>query len=287
MPRLPLACLLAFGWASLSASEPFSEAREPVHADFTSHSLVLRDGAILAYYTKTGRGPTVVLIPGTHGDRSRFLGQGFVDHLRPDLGVIIVENRGQGRSWPPPSPERANMEDYATDVMEVVNRAAPAAWYVSGHSLGGMIAIEVAGRKPPGLKGVIPLEGWPHHTVENDAFPPLVPKTEAQREEDRRWRQERYARLRWTPEEFARLQQIWRNWTPGAAILRETTYPVLTIWGDRDLPRRPGRELLQLPETPNVEVAWIKGSGHNVMDAKHAGEVARLMNAFITRTEKD
>ena len=45
--------------------------------------------------------------------------------------------------------------------------------------IGGMIALEIAGRRPAGLRGVIALEGWVHHTVQRNAFPPRRARTTA------------------------------------------------------------------------------------------------------------
>ncbi|MEI6972935.1 MAG: alpha/beta hydrolase [bacterium] len=106
--------------------------------------MVLRDGAVMAYYVRKGLGPTLVLIPGTYDDKSRFLAPGYVDQLRPDLGLVVVEHRGQGASWPPPPRDKCSVEEYANDVLAVVDQLKPSFWYVSGHSLGGMLAIEIA-----------------------------------------------------------------------------------------------------------------------------------------------
>lgn len=226
----------------------------------------------------------MVLIPETHGDRHQFLGP-LVDALPRRLGVVVVESRGQGRSWPPPAPATASIEAYATDVLEVVAALAPAAWYVGGHSLGGMQAIEIAGRRPQGLRGVISLEGWSHHEVQAAAFGAVPPRTPAQREADRAYREQRYARLRWTPEEYERLVTMWRRWTSGEEILARREYPVLSVWGDRGLAARPDRKTLRLPEGETCELLWIPGADHYVTRMPHAPVVGAAIAHFIERTE--
>jgi pimeloyl-ACP methyl ester carboxylesterase len=254
-------------------------------ARFTTRSIVLSDGAILAYYVKPGTGPTLVLVPETHGDRTQYYEREFLDHLSTELQLIVVESRGQGRSWPPPAPEHASIEQYASDVLAVVRELGAARWYVAGHSLGGMIAIEIAGRRPEGLQGVIALEGWAHHTVQSNAFP-ARPRNEAERAEARRQREERHRTQRWTPDEVAALSRIWTSWQSGERILRELSYPHLSVWGDRGQPR-PTRAQLRLPESPLIELQWIEGADHYVTDAPFAAEVAKAITRFVSRVEQD
>ncbi|MSU48286.1 MAG: alpha/beta hydrolase [Opitutus sp.] len=255
------------------------------HPQFAIRSLVLGDGAILAYYVRPGAAgqPMLVLVPETHGDRSQFFEPSFLEKLPVSLGLVVIESRGQGRSWPPPTPAQAKIERYASDVLEVVGVLRPPAWFVGGHSLGGMIAIEIAGRKPAGLRGVIALEGWAHSRVQRAAFPEITPRTEAQRVDARAQREERYRTQRWSADEVAALGQAWTKWTGGETILRETTYPVLSVWGDRGRAVRPSREELLLPDRSNVDLVWIAGSDHYVTDPPYAAEVGAAIAAFVAR----
>jgi pimeloyl-ACP methyl ester carboxylesterase len=255
--------------------------------DFQPGAHVLRDGAIMAYVRRAASDghPTLVLIPETHGDRHQFLGP-LVDAMPCGLGVVVVESRGQGRSWPPPDASKASIEEYASDVLEVVTALELSAWYVGGHSLGGMQAIEIAGRRPAGLRGVIALEGWPHHRVQAEAFGGLPPRTPEQREADRSFREERYARQRWTPEEYDRLVTMWRRWSAGEEILRRREYPVLSVWGDRGLAARPDRTVLGLPEGDSCRVVWIPGADHYVTRPTYAAAVGSAIARFIEDVER-
>lgn len=260
-------------------------ARFSPHPGFTGRAIMLRDGATLAYYVRAGS-PTVVLVPGTLGDRRTFLDTGLVDHLLPTLGIVIIESRGQGKSWPPPAPEQCSIERYADDVLEVVGELGLKHWYIGGHSLGGMIAIEIAGRSPPGLEGVITLEGWPHYTVEGRVFPMDRANSAKPRNGKVNWRDIHRAEQRWTVQEQQMLVAAWKKWTPGRQILQETHYPVLTIWGDRGMRILPDRQALGLPEKGNIEVRWIRGSDHfGLVTARFAGPIAAEINAFIADVE--
>lgn len=276
----PLVAVLASGHA---AGE--NAPHLPEDPTFTIHAEVLQDGALLAYYVRPGPGPTVVLLPGTLGDHHRFIDSALTDRIRADLQVVIVEARGQGRSWPPPTPAVCSIEQYATDVLEVIDAIRPNRWFVGGHSLGGMISIEIAGRKPRGLCGVISLEGWPHYTVQAQAFPDFQPgRPTGPPGAPENWRELHRIAQRWTVEEQKMLVTIWKKWTPGRQILQDTDYPVLTIWGDRGMKTRPGRGVLGLPDKRAIEVAWISGSDHyGLVSAAHAGPIADLINEFTHR----
>ncbi len=253
--------------------------------EFTTQALVLRDGALLAYYVRPGTGPTLILIPETNGDRAQYFTEEFLTRIDRTFRLVVIETRGQGRSWPPPTPAQATIEHYAEDAIEVARHLGLASWYVVGHSLGGMTAIAIAGRKPAGLCGIIALEGWVHSRVPELAFAGQPPRTEAQNVEARRQREARYLSHRWTAEEYASLTRMWRVWTEGEAIMRDTTYPLLAVFGDRGRPQRPAREKLLLPDKPNVELAWIAGAGHQVTAPPFAGEVAAEINHFVARVE--
>ena len=255
-------------------------------ARFSTRALALPDGALLAYYVRPGPGPTLVLVPETHGDRTQFYAREFLDQITPELQLIVIESRGQGRSWPPPTPARASIEQYADDVLAVVRHSGIGRWYVAGHSLGGMISLEIAGRRPEGLQGVIALEGWAHHSVSRNAFPVRKPRTEAEQAEARRQREERHRTQRWTAEEVASLSKIWTSWQSGERILRELAYPLLSIWGDRGQPR-PSREQLLLPESPRIELHWIEGADHYVTDSPFAAQVGKAITKFISKVERD
>jgi pimeloyl-ACP methyl ester carboxylesterase len=257
------------------------------HPHFTTHCLVLPDGAFLAYYTRpaaTPLAPALVLVPETHGDRTQFYIPEFLDRLGPGMRLVVIESRGQGRSWPPPSPSQASIEQYASDVLAVVRHLGLSGWYIAGHSLGGMIALEIAGRRSAGLRGVVALEGWVHHRVAREAFPEL-PRAEAERAEARRQREERYRTQRWSAEEVAALGRIWTSWTAGEAIMRDLEHPLLSVWGDRGLSPRPDRARLLLPDKPNIELRWIAGADHYVTNPPHPAEVALAISRFIVATE--
>ena len=84
--------------------------------------------------------PSVVLIRGTGADSSRWMPQ--VEAYRDEFHVVIFDNRGVGRSSTPPGPY--SVADMAADTIGLLDHLGIDRWNLSGSSLGGAIAMQVA-----------------------------------------------------------------------------------------------------------------------------------------------
>lgn len=266
-------CIYAFAVLLIAA---FADAAEPkARISYARGEVALEDGGKIAYCVREGKGPCLVLIPGSWSGHDVF--DAVVQTLDSDLRLVIVELRGCGESWPP-TPE-ASIELFAEDVLRVIDALTLKQFYIGGHSIGGMIPIEVAKRRPNSVLGVISIEGWTHHEVQKEAFgnAPKSPEQEAKFAETR----ER-AKARMTKEEFDSFATSWKRWN-GLPILESTPAPVLEIWGDRGLPT-PTRSTMRIPERPNIELVWIMKAGHH-LPTERPREVADAINAFIVKIE--
>jgi pimeloyl-ACP methyl ester carboxylesterase len=245
---------------------------------FEHGKVEIEDHTTLAYHIRPGAGPTLVLIPGSWGDYRVF--ERMVPHLPADYRLVIVELRGHGGSWPPTM--HGSMELFADDVLRVVDDLEINHYYVGGHSIGGMVAIEIAGRDPKGLAGVISMEGWTHHEVQADAFGHVQGTTLTPEEEEERLARRARVQDRLTQEQIRSFASIWRTWD-GATILESTELPVLEIWGDRAA-ERPARARLRIPDRPNFTLVWIEGASHSyLIEAPDA--VAAAITAFVHEVE--
>jgi len=190
---ITLLLILSAAHSAIEAQTPAEEVIADLAAThvamaeiFTHDALTLDDGAKLAWHIRAGSGPNLVLIPGSWGDY--FVFNRLLPHLDPNLRIIIVELRGHGDSMP--AMVNGTMERFADDVMTVIEHLKLERYFVSGHSIGGMLAVEIAGRNSKGLSGVMPIEGWTHHTVQANAFGhlpdfPLSPEHAAERQANR------------------------------------------------------------------------------------------------------
>lgn len=91
------------------------------------------------YYTRAGSGPPVLLVQGVG-----VIGNGWkpqVEGLKEDFALISIDNRGIGRSISDALPR---IEAMAADVLAVADAERVERFHLVGHSMGGVIAQQVA-----------------------------------------------------------------------------------------------------------------------------------------------
>jgi 3-oxoadipate enol-lactonase len=118
----------------------------------------------IAYETRGGwrpRRPWLVLIQGLGFDRTGW--DPVADLLKREFRLLLVDNRGSGRSGP--TEGRVSVTDLAKDVVDVLDAAGLGRVHVAGASLGGMVAQEIAigyGDRVDRLVLACTTPGWPY-----------------------------------------------------------------------------------------------------------------------------
>ena len=233
-----------------------------------------RDGGCLAGYHWPGPGPSLLLIPGSWSDYRQF--DAVRAHLNKDLNLAILELPGHGRSWPPTID--GTIEGFARETLRLTDEMGWNCWFAGGHSIGGMIAIELAGQRPRELAGAISLEGWTHHEVLRQAFSGRVDTTLSEELERQRLAARGQTLRRLNPGQIAAFRSIWQRWD-GLPILESTSVPVLEVWGDRNRPR-PSRRQMRIPQRANIRLRWVAGASHS-LPLERPQEVAEAINRFV------
>ena len=98
------------------------------------------NGSARIAYSRTGDGPAVILVQGVG-----VIGNGWkpqVDGLRDRYSVITIDNRGIGKSTI--AAAQLSIEDMATDVLAVADAERIDTFHLAGHSMGGLVAQQVA-----------------------------------------------------------------------------------------------------------------------------------------------
>jgi pimeloyl-ACP methyl ester carboxylesterase len=246
-----------------------------------------------------GSGDPLVLV---HGVGHTWRGwRPMLPLLEPNFDVLAMDLPGFGHSTSLPAGEISSPNRLADFVEAAMDDAGFETAHISGNSLGGWIALELARRgrartcvpiSPAGLfhgregawgRGILLGMRW---LARNTPAPPVLLGNPVTRSlcagptPGRPWRGD--------PEELLEETELFAN-APGfdstldATVdlqptgLPDITCPVLVLWGTRDvilLPRQ-GRRFVRL--TPNCELRSLKGLGHVPMS-----DDPQLLAAAIT-----
>jgi 3-oxoadipate enol-lactonase len=111
----------------------------------------LRNGDVDLYYELRGNGRPLLLVAGLASDQAFWYPA--LDALVARRQVILVDNRGAGRTTPADAP--ASISDMAGDCAALLRHLALSRVDVAGHSMGGMIVQELALRFPERIDRVV------------------------------------------------------------------------------------------------------------------------------------
>ena len=110
------------------------------------------------YYERHGtQGEPLVLVHGYTGDVSDWQHQ--IEGFAASHRVLVMDHRGHGRSGAPRDRESYTVERMSDDVEALVAHVGMGRYHLVGHSMGGMVAQEIALRsegRPAGEKAVSP-----------------------------------------------------------------------------------------------------------------------------------
>lgn len=113
---------------------------------------VCEANGISIHYLRTGGSkPPLVLLHGLTASGACWTP--VARALEGEYDVVMPDARGHGTSSTPPSGYR--YEDYANDVVGLIQRLELAAPVLLGHSMGGMTAVVAANRTATAVRGVI------------------------------------------------------------------------------------------------------------------------------------
>jgi len=275
MRRVVSVCVLAVVGA-LILGQAYAAAG---NAQSLSRRSVATDEGQVSYWHRPGKGPCLILIPGSYSDSSQWAET--VKGLHPDLRLVLFEIRGHGESWPPPT--SGSIEQFARDVLNVADALQAKTFYVGGHSIGGMVALEVGRQRPQAVIGIISIEGWTNRDAAREAFGGRMYSTLTPEQETARNADSARVKARWTKEQVETFGKIWTQWD-GSDFLRTTDLPILEIYGDR-ANEPPSLEQLRIPKRKNIEVLWLKGASH-ALPVERPKELAGAIMRFLDRVEK-
>jgi len=108
---------------------------------------ITREG-IRIRYEQDGKGPPLVLHHGFSSNLEVWLAAGYARTLRTDYQLILIDARGHGASDKPHDPHTYRLEEFADDVVAVLDELGIAKAHYWGYSMGAAIGFEIIRRAP-------------------------------------------------------------------------------------------------------------------------------------------
>ncbi len=113
------------------------------------------NNGVKIYYEVEGQGPPLVLHCGSGGLIATWREWGYVDGLRNDYRLVMLDPRGHGSSDKPHDPGAYASEQRVGDVIAVLDDLRADRVHFCGYSYGGRVAFELAKLAPRRLISVI------------------------------------------------------------------------------------------------------------------------------------
>ncbi|MHC4886663.1 MAG: alpha/beta fold hydrolase, partial [Planctomycetota bacterium] len=220
----------------------------------------------MAYTRTDAPGPVYLYLSGTGCDSTDWAG--IAEHLPGPVTSVALDFPGHGESEGPACD--LTFDDLVDDAAALIDALGLEVVIGVGHSLGGMVAIDLAARCPA-VAGLVLVEGWSCGAAwgafaEGHLFGTLGPAELAALKVRDKPRE-----ARWQPERWSRFWETVRAYD-GVATLASLTIPTVHLYGTFG---RHAESLaaLRLPTSANHTLVWLEGAGHYLPQERPA-EVA-------------
>lgn len=107
------------------------------------------------YYEIEGEGPPILFHHGTAASLEDYHDFGYVEGLKNDYRLILMDARGHGKSDKPHSPESYTEVNRVNDITSVMDDAGIDRAHFFGYSFGGRVGLEMANYAPERLLSVM------------------------------------------------------------------------------------------------------------------------------------
>lgn len=255
-----------------------------------------RDDVTL-HFEVEGSGPPVLLLSGMLSDSSTWAP---LLPLLPGFTVVRIDNRATGQTVPWDAP--VDMAAMVADALAVMDHLGFDRFHIVGHSMGGLMGLEIAGVAPERVVSLsILASGRVRMPRIAGVFDALVAVREGP-EGERLWLRALYpwifgsaffedpnmaemaveAALAYPHAQSLDAMKHQIEMFKGMRLLADLkilTLPVQVLYGEEDILVPPAMAQPGFAALPNLVEHWLKGAGHSVVwDATE--DVAGQLNAF-------
>ncbi len=212
---------------------------------------------------------TMLFLHGTGCDADDW--EGVASALPDSVRRIALEFRGHGKSTVPAEP--FTLSDLADDVARFIEAEKLRRVIVAGHSLGGMVGMEVA-RRCGNVAVLVLLEGWTQLGVMGKAFRGERFYGGLDEHAIARVRQKSEATTgRFQPEAWEFFWQSVKEFN-GYGFLKDVRIPIAEVYGGMGRTDASEQHLM-VPRNLYIQIMWIPDAGH-YLPIEKPSEVAKL-----------
>ena len=212
-------------------------------------------GVRLHYARHGDAGEPIVFVHGFTGNSTDWAHQ--VEAFAGDHRLLLLDNRGHGASDAPADRDAYSIDDMVADTLGIIDIVGFDRFHLVGHSMGGVIAQEIALGQPGRLLSLT-LEDTSHwfgdHEEPGGTRPHIPP-------EEMRIGAERVAKM--SRDALAGAWKGLLGWPGTTERARAIALPTLVVYGTRDASRilDGSRKLEAL--IPGARLVGIEGAGHS------------------------
>lgn len=227
----------------------------------------------LAYHDSGNLPSPLIFLHGTGCDASDWMS--VTDALPRNQRCIALDFRGHGQSPVPTQP--FTLTDLAEDVLHLVDNLRLQELIIVGHSLGGMVAMEVAQRSSRVI-GLVLLEGWTSLSAAGSSFDAgrfygsLSETVIAEIQQKSKTTRSRFQSEIWN--------HFWESVTAFDAYtyLQQAGIPIWEVFGGMGR-NTLTKKKLRIPPNPNIQWVWIPHAGH-YLPHECPDEVAKVVSTL-------
>ena len=240
----------------------------------TNVTTLTTDWGEMAYSDTGGSGNPLFFLHGTGCDSADWTA--VIERLPQSQRCITLDFRGHGQSSVPTEP--FTLANLADDVLHLVNSIGIDKIILVGHSLGGMVAMEVASRSSCVI-GLVLLEGWTSLASAGSAFDSgrfygSLSETEIKKIQQKA----KEKRSRFKP-------NVWESFWASVkdfdayAYLDQASIPIYEVFGEMGR-RESTEQKLRIPPNPNIQLMWVPNAGH-YLPHEYPAEVSKFCIKLI------
>ena len=228
----------------------------------------------MAYLDSDGSGNPLIFLHGTGCDATDW--KSVIEFLPDNLRSIALDFRGHGHSSVPTKP--FTIGDLAADVLYLMDTIKVQQTILVGHSLGGMVAMEVV-KDCAKVSGIVLLEGWTslssvHGAFKQDRFYGGLSKVKISEIQTK----SEQTRNRFNPDVWSSFWRTVREFD-GYSFLENAAIPIVEVFGGMGR-NESTEQKLRIPPNPNIQVRWLQNAGH-YLPHECPTAVADICNNFV------